>query len=96
MVARPATVSPRSATPWQRGIGAREVDGSYWTSGSAVFVSALNASPVTLQFVLRPAGPRTTPRNAMPTAPAALADLLIALISVGPDGQVYWAERLLN
>jgi len=75
--------------PWLQGIGAREVNGSYWTSGSAISVSAMSASPVTFQFVLHP-DDRETP------GPAAVADLLIALISVGPDGQVYWADRLLN
>jgi len=82
--------------PWLRGIGAREIDGSYRSSGSAVFVSAVTASPVTFEFVLRPARPATSAETAVPTAPANVADLLVALISVGPDGQVYWAERLLN
>lgn len=82
--------------PWLQGVGARKVNGSYWTSGTAVFVSAVNASPVTFQVVLHPARPQTSLENAVPTAPASVADLLIALISVGPDGQVYWAERLLN
>ena len=82
--------------PWLQGVGARKVNGSYSTSGSAVFVSTVNASAVTFQFVLHPARPETSPENAAPTAPATVADLLIALISVGPDGQVYWAERLAN
>jgi hypothetical protein len=29
------------------------------------------------------------------TTPVATADLLVALISVGPDGQAYWAQRLM-
>ena len=74
----------------------RKVNGSYWTSGTAVFVSSVEASPVTFQAVLHPARRGTFPENAVATAPAAAEDLLIALISVGPQGQVYWAKRLLN
>lgn len=81
---------------WLRGIGGRQVNGSYGNPGSAISVSAVSASPVTFQFVLRPVRPGTSPEHAVPTAPATTADLLIALISVGPDGQVYWADRLLN
>ena len=72
------------------------MNGSYWTSGSAIFVSAVGASPVTFQFVLHPARAGTSQESAVPTAPANIADLLIALISVAPDGHVYLAERLLN
>jgi hypothetical protein len=82
--------------PWLQGIGAPEINGSYWSSGSAIFVSTLGASPVTFQTVLHPAHPETPLENAGPTAPATAADLMIALICVGPESQVYWAQRLLN
>jgi hypothetical protein len=82
--------------PWLEGVGARESNGSYWTSGSAIFVSSVDASPVTFQTVLHPARRDTRPERRVATAPAAVEDLLVALISVGPDGQVYWAKRLLN
>ncbi|MDX6240242.1 MAG: hypothetical protein QOG10_5062 [Kribbellaceae bacterium] len=82
--------------PWLQGVGAREVNGSFWTTGSAVTVSSVDASPVTFAIVLRPARPGTPPEQAVATAPAAASDLLVALINVGPDGQVYWAQRLLN
>ncbi|MEV6816598.1 hypothetical protein [Micromonospora sp. NPDC051296] len=81
---------------WLQGIGAREVNGAYWSSGSTIVVSSVDASPVTFAIVLRPAHPATPPEQAVASAPAAASDLLIALISVGPDGQVYWAQRLLN
>ncbi|MFI6263190.1 hypothetical protein [Micromonospora sp. NPDC051006] len=81
---------------WLQGIGAREVDGSFWAAGSAVTVSSVDASPVTFVLVLHPQRPETPPEQAVATAPAAVSDLLVALISVGPDGQVYWAQRLLN
>jgi hypothetical protein len=82
--------------PWLEGVGAREVDGTYWTSGSAIFVSSVDASPVTFQTVLHPARRETRSEHRVATAPAAVEDLLVALISVGADGQVYWAKRLLN
>ena len=47
-------------------------------------------------IVLHPARPGTPPEQAVTDAPAAASDLLAALINVGPDGQVYWARRLLN
>ncbi|WP_426507320.1 hypothetical protein ACPPVO_54105 [Dactylosporangium sp. McL0621] len=82
--------------PWLRGIGLRKINGSFSNPGCAVSVRSVDASPVTFQTVLRPARPGTPPEHMVATAPAAVEDLLIALISVGPDGQVYWAQRLLH
>ncbi|AVT29144.1 hypothetical protein C6361_06160 [Plantactinospora sp. BC1] len=82
--------------PWLQGIGMRKVDGGFVTAGSAVMVSSVDASPVTFVFVLHPQRPGTPPEQAVAAAPAAVSDLLVALISVGPDQQVYWAQRLLN
>jgi hypothetical protein len=82
--------------PWLQGAGTRSINGSYWSSGSAVFVDSVDASPVTFQVVLRPAVEGTPPESMVATAPAAVADLLVALICVGPNGQVYWAQRLLH
>ncbi|GIF22447.1 hypothetical protein BJ973_002768 [Actinoplanes tereljensis] len=62
-------------------------------AGSTIAVSSLDVSPVTFQTVLHTERPGTPP---VATAPALVADLLVALICVGPDGQVYWAQRLLN
>ncbi|OJF09756.1 hypothetical protein [Couchioplanes caeruleus] len=81
---------------WLRGAGTREVNGQAWSSGSAIYVDSVDASPVTFQFVLRPARPQTPPENMVATGPAKPEDLLVALISAGSDGQVYWAQRLLN
>ncbi|RSM72301.1 hypothetical protein DMB66_06885 [Actinoplanes sp. ATCC 53533] len=82
--------------PWLRGIGPREINGSFWTAGNAITVSSVAASPVTFVMVLHPMRPETPPEQAVATAPAAVSDLLVALINVGSDGQVYWAQRLLN
>jgi hypothetical protein len=82
--------------PWLQGIGPREINGSFGTAGAAITVSSLDASPVTFAIVLHPARPGTPPELAVPHAPAAVSDLLVALINVGSDGQVYRAQRLLN
>jgi hypothetical protein len=103
--ARPNDVSVGSDGPlgvaeerysWLQGIGPREINGSFWAAGDAITVSSADASPVTFVIVLHPARPGTPPEQAVATAPAAVSDLLVALINVGPDGQVYWARRLLN
>jgi hypothetical protein len=82
--------------PWLEGAGAREIDGTYWSAGSVVFVSSADASPVTFQTVLHRSREGTPATQAVATAPLAAEDMLVALICVGPDGQVYWAQRLLN
>jgi hypothetical protein len=82
--------------PWLQGAGVREVNGSFWSAGNAIAVSSIDASPVTFAIVLHPARPETPPEQMIASAPAAVTDLLVALINVGPDGQVYWAQRLLN
>ena len=80
---------------WLHGFGTRQPDGSYGGAGTFI-TSSLDASPVTFQTVFRSARPGTPPNPAVATAPAAVTDLMIVLIGVGPDGQVYWAHRLLN
>lgn len=82
--------------PWLQGVGTREINGAFWNAGSAIYVSSVEASPVTFQTVLHEARPGTPPEQMFATAPAAVQDLLVALICVGPNGQVYWAQRLLN
>jgi hypothetical protein len=82
--------------PWLRGAGTRKVNGSYVTSGDAILVYRVDASPVTFSIALHPALEGTPPEQMVATAPAAAEDLLVALICAGPDGQVYWAQRLLH
>jgi hypothetical protein len=82
--------------PWLRGAGTRKINESYVNSGDAIFVYSVDASPVTFSVVLHPAREGTPPEQMVATAPAAPEDLLVALICVGPGGQVYWAQRLLH
>jgi hypothetical protein len=82
--------------PWLRGIAGHEVDGKWWSTGSSLYVAATDATPLTF-VALFPAGERPHPaEQAFATAPVATSDLLVALISMGPDGQFYWAHRLLG
>ncbi|MBW6437125.1 hypothetical protein KZ829_25605 [Actinoplanes hulinensis] len=81
---------------WLKGAGTQEIGGSFRSSGVVVHVSSLDASPVTFQTVLHARNPETPPESMIATAPVAVPDLLVALICVGPEGQVYWAQRLLN
>lgn len=78
-----------------RGIVIREINGTFWNTASAITAS-IDATPVTFVIVLHPTRPDTPPEQAVANAPAAVSDLLIALINVGPDGLVYWAQRLLH
>ncbi|GAA1609469.1 hypothetical protein [Actinoplanes couchii] len=60
------------------------------SNGSDIYVSSLDASPVTFQTVLR----QKHPGPDLLYAPIALENLTVALIHVAPDGQVHWAQRL--
>ncbi|WP_250032860.1 hypothetical protein [Paractinoplanes maris] len=80
--------SAQKRDSWLRGAGTQE--------GSAIFVEAVDVSPVTFQTVFRAPNPEAPPSYRVPTAPVSVEDLLVALIGVGPDGQVYWTQRLLN
>jgi hypothetical protein len=81
--------------PWLQGIGAHKVNGGFSNPGCAV-TATIDASPVTIAIVLHPPRPGTRPEQAVATAPAAVSDLTVALLNVGPDYQAYWAQRLLN
>ncbi|MEV0901094.1 hypothetical protein [Actinoplanes sp. NPDC049802] len=87
-----ALITAEERYPWLRGAGM----GSTGGAGTAVTVSSMDASPVTFQTVLHAVETGTPAEQMVATAPVAVPDLLVALICVGPDGQVYWAQRLLN
>jgi hypothetical protein len=78
---------------WLARAGTREIDGSFRSPGDFITADA-DASPVTFAAVLHPADPRARPQEAVMSAPVTLDDVLLVLIGVGPDGQVYWAQRL--
>ena len=91
----PALNIAQKRYPWLQGAGDRRVNGG-WASVGSVVGSSIYAAPVTFETVLHTASPDTPPEQMVATAPAAVKDLLVALICSGPNGQVYWAQRLLN
>ncbi|MEV4628272.1 hypothetical protein AB0J90_18555 [Micromonospora sp. NPDC049523] len=82
--------------PWLQGISGRQVNGTWWDAGSSMYVAAADATPLTFVALFPAAKPLDQPEVAIATAPVAISDLLVALISMGPDGQLYWAQRLLG
>ena len=79
--------------PWLRGAGDIRVSEHEWLSvGSRLGIPDAGASPLTF-VALFPHRDRTE-RTPIATAPVALPDLLLAIVHMGPDGQVYWAQRL--
>ncbi|MEU4164853.1 hypothetical protein [Actinoplanes sp. NPDC026670] len=65
-------------------------------SGGSIITSSVQASPVTFQTVLHAERPETAGGPQVATAPVTTEDMLVALICVGGDGRVHWAQRLLN
>ncbi|MGI5525137.1 hypothetical protein ACQEUX_29950 [Micromonospora sp. CA-259024] len=79
---------------WLRGAGDVKVGDSEWRSnGNRLGVFDEKVSPLT--FVARfPYVDEPGRKPTVATAPVGMSDLLLALVSMGPDGQVYWAQRL--
>ncbi|MEE6306388.1 hypothetical protein V1634_06015 [Plantactinospora veratri] len=80
--------------PWLQGIVGREVDGGWRDAGSSISVAAPDASPVTFVGIFPDAKRLKQSEPLIATAPVAVSDLLVALVNMGPDGQLYWAQRL--
>ncbi len=79
---------------WLRGAGDATFGDDEWRSnGSRLSVADEKASPLTF-VALFPYVEEPDPEFPMATAPVATSDLLLALVYMGPDGQVYWAQRL--
>ncbi|WP_238449566.1 hypothetical protein [Micromonospora sp. 4G55] len=79
---------------WLQGAGYVREGNSWWSYGSRLAVSDGNASPLTFVAPFpHVEGPLRAAVH-VPTAPVAISDLLLALVYMGPDGQVYWAQRL--
>ncbi|WP_232233896.1 hypothetical protein [Micromonospora chokoriensis] len=79
---------------WLRGAGDVKVGDHEWRSnGNRLGVFDETASPLT--FVARfPYLADAARKPTIATAPVGMSDLLLALVYLGPDGQVYWAQRL--
>jgi len=89
--------------PWLQGAGDVEHNGTWTSIGSNLSVADAAASPLTFialfgneQRIQEEASEELDAR-ALPSvavAPVAMSDLLLAMVYMGPDGQVYWAQRL--
>ncbi|AYF32283.1 hypothetical protein CSH63_33555 [Micromonospora tulbaghiae] len=80
--------------PWLRGAGGVKEGNTWWSYGSRLAVSDGNASPLTFVALFPHVEGLLRAAVHVPTAPVAISDLLLALVHMGPDGQVYWAQRL--
>ncbi|MEU7761235.1 hypothetical protein [Micromonospora aurantiaca (nom. illeg.)] len=79
---------------WLRGAGDATFGDDEWRSnGSRLHVADEKASPVTF-VALFPYAEKPDPETSTATAPVQMSDLLLALVYMGSDGQVYWAQRL--
>ncbi|MCZ7437698.1 hypothetical protein O7598_14925 [Micromonospora sp. WMMC241] len=80
--------------PWLRGAGDVRVGEHDWRNGgSRLAIGDARASPVTF-VALFPRLGRQRQEFPIATAPVTLPDLLLALVYLGPDDQIYWAQRL--
>jgi hypothetical protein len=52
------------------------------------------ASPLTFVANFPPNQDQPLPRTAITTAPVGVPDLLLAMVCIGSDDQIYWAHRL--
>lgn len=80
--------------PWLQGAGDVKVGDTWWSYGSRLAVSDGDASPLTFVAPLPYLEGAQREAAGVATAPVALSDLLLALVYLGSDGQVYWAQRL--
>jgi hypothetical protein len=80
--------------PWLRGAADRRDSNGFHSTGMAVYAAAADATPVTFVAVF-PAFDDTVPAvDQVASAPVAVSDLLLAMVYVGADRQIYWATRL--
>lgn len=81
--------------PWLSGMAYRKTGEDTWLSeGSMVWVDDQEGSPLTFaaRFPQGQAGSGT--QTAGSGEPVAISDLLLAVVCIGSDDQIYWAHRL--
>jgi hypothetical protein len=82
--------------PWLRGAGWTWTDNqTFMSAGNSVSVFT-EASPVGFVALFPAADKAPGQRPVYATAPVSRSDLLLALVYIGSDRQVYWAQRLLG
>ncbi|GAA4574399.1 hypothetical protein GCM10023176_41380 [Micromonospora coerulea] len=80
--------------PWLRGIGDHKAADNEPPSGySVIWAVDQKASPLT--FVANfPSSTQMHSLHEIVVEPVAISDLLLAVVCIGPDGQIFWAHRL--
>lgn len=80
--------------PWLRGVADVKTGPDAWRVGGGTLVTTPAAGEVDF-VVMFPELPAGDPeRRFLAAAPITLSDIMIAVAFVGPDRQVYWAERV--
>jgi hypothetical protein len=77
---------------WLRGAGDIRVSRNNWRSGGDTLATAPAAGSV--KFLAHFPRIEGEERRFLASAPIAQSDILIALVFIGSDRQVYWAARL--
>ncbi|WKU01804.1 hypothetical protein Q2K19_15650 [Micromonospora soli] len=81
--------------PWLRGMGYKKIGENEWLSeGNVIWAHDQEASPLTFVARFPPTRNPQLPETALTTEPIAVSDLLLAVVCVGSDNQIYWAHRL--
>ncbi|WP_446219475.1 hypothetical protein [Micromonospora sp. IBHARD004] len=83
--------------PWLKGMGDKKSGEDTWLSeGSVIWVDDQEASPLTFVATFPPTQEQPQPQRqaAVTTAPVVIPDLLLAMVCIGSDDQIYWAHRL--
>lgn len=78
--------------PWLRGAGDIKIGEHEWREGGLTLATATTAGSV--RFLADFAPIEGDDLRFLASAPIRLSDILIALIYIGPDRQVFWAARL--
>jgi hypothetical protein len=80
--------------PWLRGAGDIKTDENTWRDGGMALSMTPAAGGVDFVAIFPPIPNGDPERRFLAAAPVTLSDLMIAVAFVGPDRQVYWAERV--
>ncbi|GAB4059024.1 hypothetical protein [Catellatospora paridis] len=80
--------------PWLRGAGDIQIDDDTWRDGGMALATTPAAGGFDFVAMFSPIPDGDPERRFLAAAPIALSDIMIAVAFVGPDRQVYWAERV--
>ncbi|WP_186315685.1 hypothetical protein [Catellatospora sichuanensis] len=82
--------------PWLRGVGSIKLYDNVSRSGGSCLSTAPAAGEVAFVAVFPPIPEGDPERRFLAAAPIAVSDIMVAVAFIGPDRQVYWAERVFG